>query len=251
MRCERAEKLIPLYAGGDLPERESACLRRHLESCADCRSLAAEFEESRDWLRGFAAPHFDEASMDSLRDSVLRDVARIEHRAQSLQWIIPGWNLRFTASLAASLLIAILAAYVYRGWRPRPVHNGADKKDVAITNPSRDQKDSIGGAQRNNGDIKVNPAPVQKRQSIQKGRRGVIENHDLKLVQSPDRVATLTAPPIIAEAAPSGDTLIGPEIPDREMTRIEFQTADPNIRIIWLALKNSNSSSTKPNAKVR
>lgn len=34
---------------------------------------------------------------------------------------------------------------------------------------------------------------------------------------------------------------------NREMTRIEFQTADPNIRIIWLTPKDSNSSPIKPN----
>jgi hypothetical protein len=38
---------------------------------------------------------------------------------------------------------------------------------------------------------------------------------------------------------------------NREMTRIEFQTADPNIRIIWLAPKDSDSSLTKPNTNTR
>jgi hypothetical protein len=32
---------------------------------------------------------------------------------------------------------------------------------------------------------------------------------------------------------------------DPEMLRIEIQTADPNIRIIWLAPKDQHSSSTK------
>ncbi|HKE05309.1 MAG TPA: zf-HC2 domain-containing protein, partial [Blastocatellia bacterium] len=82
MRCTHAEKLIPLFVGGDLPAREADALRRHLESCANCRRLAAEFEESRDWLRGFAAPQFDEATLDGMRDSVLRDIGRIEYRAR-------------------------------------------------------------------------------------------------------------------------------------------------------------------------
>src|SRR5215470_11977375 len=137
MRCTHAEKLIPLFAGDDLPAREADALRRHLDSCANCRRLAAEFEESRDWMRGFAAPQFDEAALDGMRDLVLRDIGRIENRARWIQWIVPGWNLQFIAVLSMSLLIVFAAAYAYRGRQRRPV---PDKKDIVITNSSRDQK---------------------------------------------------------------------------------------------------------------
>src|SRR5262245_34998440 len=119
MRCTHAEKLIPLFAGDDLPAREAGALRRHLKSCANCRRLAAEFEESRDWLRRFAAPQFDEAMLEGMRDSVLRDIGRIENRARGLQWIVPGWNLQFAASMALLLLIVFVATYAHRGRRPR------------------------------------------------------------------------------------------------------------------------------------
>src|SRR5215475_11314123 len=105
MRCTHAEKLIPLFAGDDLPAREADALRRHLESCANCRRLAAEFEESRDWLRGFAAPQFDEATLEGMRDSVSRDIGRIEYRARWFQWIVPGWNLRFVFVTSLALLV--------------------------------------------------------------------------------------------------------------------------------------------------
>src|SRR5262249_5955257 len=131
MRCTHAEKLVPLFAGGDLPAREADALRRHLKSCANCRRLAAEFEVSRDWLRGFAAPQFDEAMLDDMRDSVLRDIGRIKNRAQWLQWIVPGWNLRFMASMAALLLIIFFAAYVHRGRQSRMV---PDKDNIVKTN---------------------------------------------------------------------------------------------------------------------
>jgi anti-sigma factor RsiW len=72
MRCTHAEKLIPLFAGDDLPAREADALRRHLESCANCRRLVAEFEVSRDWLRGFAAPQIDEVMLDGVRFGVER-----------------------------------------------------------------------------------------------------------------------------------------------------------------------------------
>src|SRR5215813_6048991 len=109
MRCTHAEKLIPLFAGDDLPAREANALRRHLESCANCRRLADEFEDSRKWLRGFAAPQFDETMLDDLRGSVLKDIVRIENRARWIQWIVPGWNLRF--AFVTSLALLLLGAW--------------------------------------------------------------------------------------------------------------------------------------------
>jgi hypothetical protein len=254
MRCTHAEKLIPLFAGDDLTAREADALRRHMESCAKCRRLAAEFEESRDWMRKFAAPQFDEAILDGMRDSVLRDIGRIENRSQWIQWIVPGWNLKFLAVLSMPLLIAFAAAYAYRGRQRQPV---TDKKDIVITTPGRDQKDSIGGAQGNNEGFKVNPSTVSAQRPLRKHPRRIIENPGVKPVQSPDQVIAHTSPPpppIHVEPAftePIGDTAKDDAIFNREMTRIEFQTADPNIRIIWLTPKDSNSSSTKPGANSR
>src|SRR5262249_49852248 len=156
MRCTHAEKLIPLFAGDDLPAREAEALRRHLKSCANCRRLAAEFEESRDWLRRFAAPQFDKATLEGMRDSVLRDIGRIENRALWLQWIVPGWNLRFAASMAMLLLIVVVATYAHRGGRARkaPVQD-----DVLKTNTGGDQKKFTDGAHRNGPKVKVKTSP--------------------------------------------------------------------------------------------
>jgi Putative zinc-finger len=254
MRCTHAEKLIPLFAGDDLPAREADALRRHMESCANCRRLAAEFEESRDWFRGFSAPQFDDAVLNDMRDSALRDIGRIENRAQWLQWIVPGWDLRFTASVAALLLI-LWATYAYRGRQSRMV---PDKENIVKTNQGGDQKDSAGGKQRKDEGFQVNPSPVPSPYPPRKRRRGISENPGLKPAQLPDLAIAnaLIIPPSInigpVFEPPSGaDTAMDDAIFNREMTRIEFQTADPNIRIIWLAPKDSDSSSTKSNTNTR
>jgi putative zinc finger protein len=235
MLCAHAEKLIPLFAGDDLPAREADALRLHMESCAGCRRLAAEFEESRDWLREFSAPQFDESTLDGMRDSVLRDIARIENRTRRVQWIVPGWNLRFMASMSMLLLIAIVAAYAYRGARPRPV---PDKKDMVIIKPGFGQNDE-----------RVKPSPVPAQRSLRKRLRIIPAARPVK---SPDQEIahmSLSSSPINIEPVfgpPGGDIGKHDAMFNREMTRIEFQTADPNIRIIWLTPKDSNSSSTKP-----
>jgi Putative zinc-finger len=255
MQCTHAEKLIPLFAGDDLPAWEADALRRHLESCANCSRLAAEFEESRDWLRGFPAPQFDDALLDGMRDAVLSDIGRIENRARWLQWVIPGLNLRFAASMAALLLIAFLAAYAYRGGRPRIAPG---KENVDQANQGGNRKDLMVNERRNDDGNKINPSPVPTGRLSQKQARKVIKKPRIKAIQSPDQViakALLPPSPISVEpdfgSPPSDDTARDDAIFNREMTRIEFQTADPNIRIIWLAPKESNSSLTKSNTNTR
>src|SRR5215475_10884177 len=100
LKCTHAEKLIPLFAGGDLPARQADALRSHLDSCANCRRLATEFEESLDWMRGLPAPKFDQGALDDLRDSVLSAIGRSATPRTWTLWVVPGWNLRFAASVA-------------------------------------------------------------------------------------------------------------------------------------------------------
>jgi hypothetical protein len=253
MLCTHAEKLIPLFAGDDLPAMEADALRRHLESCANCRRLAAEFEESHDWLRRLAAPQFDEAMLEGMRDSVLRDIGRIENRALWLQWIVPGWDLRFAASMAMLLLIVFVATYAHRGGRPRIAPG---KNDVVKTNPGGDQKDSTNGAQRNGEGFKVNPSPVPAQRPPLKRIPRINGNPGVKPVQLPD--LAIANPPIVPpainvglvfEPPPGADMTMDDATFNREMTRIEFQTADPNIRIIWFAPKLDRAPSTAPNTK--
>src|SRR5262249_46931341 len=152
MRCTHAEKLIPLFAGDDLPAREADALRRHLDSCAKCRRLAAEFEESRDWMRGFAAPQFDEATLDGMRDSVLRDIVRIENRARWIQWIVPGWNLRFAFVTSLALLL-FGALFILAINHPKPPHN-PESNQVKLT-PGKTQTDRAKNDEQIAGSKKV------------------------------------------------------------------------------------------------
>ncbi|HKQ73013.1 MAG TPA: zf-HC2 domain-containing protein [Blastocatellia bacterium] len=230
MRCTHAEKLIPLFAGDDLPAREAGALRRHLESCANCRRLAAEFEESRDWLRGFPAPNFDEAMLDDLRDSVLRGIGRVENRSRLKQWIVPGLNLRFAfaTSLALLLLIIWLGLMSARRQPQRdPVHNRADaQKDGGHRIELPSDKNSNDQA---NTDQRI----VKDKQD----RRGFTRKPvKPRLHESPQTERQTIEPDSTnAELAASRDTL-----------RIEIQTADPNIRIIWFAQNTGVSPISRP-----
>jgi hypothetical protein len=222
MLCAHAEKLIPLFAGDDLPPREANAIRLHLESCANCRRLAAEFAESRAWLCEFDEPQFDEATLDGMRDSVLRNIDRIENRSRQLQWVVPGWNLRFAFATSLTLLLCA-ALFILAVNRRDQESNRAelppdlttdgqlhDDKRIAIDRPVR----------RKSGRKRVRPAPQESPQT----EAGGIE-------------------PDLMTQTPAADHEVdqsGVDDPDtnRDMLRIELQTADPNIRIIWFAPKS-------------
>jgi len=245
MRCTHAEKLIPLFAGDDLPAREADALRRHLKSCANCRRIAAEFEESRDWLRRLAAPQFDEAMLEGMRDSVLRDIGRVENRSLWLQWIVPGRNLRFAfvTSLALLLIGALLGLVINRRQSPHdPKSNRADARkggsDQLKLPPGKTPDDRANddeqAASRKTDRRKFRREPIKRGPSESPQTEERMVDPDL-ITQNTDTVGPTTDP----SAAP--DPANTDQDANRDTLRIEIQTADPNIRIIWFAPKSDAS----------
>ena len=244
MQCTHAEKLIPLFAGDDLPAREANALRHHLESCANCRRLADEFEDSRKWLRGFAEPQFDDAMLDELRDSVLGEIGRVENRSR-LQWIVPGLNLRFAfvTSLALLLLGAWFGLVINRR---QPTHNrNSDRAEVrqgggkqaelpygkAPDDRASNDKQTAHGKPNRRGSTRksikpgLNESPLTEERMVEPGL----------IAQNMDTVESATDPSFSPDPANTDPDA------NKDMLRIEIQTADPNIRIIWFAPKSDAS----------
>jgi putative zinc finger protein len=242
MLCAHAEKLIPLFAGDDLPARETEALRLHLESCVNCRRLSAEFEESREWLCGFNTPQFDEAMLYGMRDSVLRDIGRIENRSRRFQWITqisPGWNLRFVfaASLALLLFCALFSLVINRRQSP---HDPVSTK--AKLSPGKTPADGASSDKQ----IAVDK-PVRRKFRRKPIKHAPEESIPIEATRiEPDLITQNmeTVDPNADQAAVLDPANTDPT-PNRNMLRIEIQTADPNIRIIWFAPK----SDAAPNPK--
>jgi predicted anti-sigma-YlaC factor YlaD len=105
MRCRRVKKLIPLFVGGDLREREGRGVRAHLRECEACR---AEYESSlhaytisRRWLAE------DELVWEDAdwKRMVLRAVGQRERKALFLSpWPFRRvWAFILMAAVAAGL----------------------------------------------------------------------------------------------------------------------------------------------------
>jgi Putative zinc-finger len=251
MNCTHVKRLIPLYVGGDLNTQQVAGVRKHIETCERCRGLVAEFEESQGWLHDFTAPQFDEAVFENLRDAIREEIARVESRPSLFDLLTPIWNLRsaIAASLALALLTAGLLLYTDRSKSP----------DKPLTTNKAPISGPASGEQQNHEEtVNTGPASQIRRQrstATHRSRRGsTLSRDNTKVVANLPvlRVIALnnrfierhldigeTTFPSHSDTATNDDAT---QDADREMLRIEIQTADPNIRIIWIAPKNPTFS---------
>ncbi len=234
MNCTRIEKLIPLYTGGDLPPLQAEIVREHLRNCSQCNEIAAEHEESLDWLRALGSPQLDDVIFDDLRDAVHAEIARTQSRPFFFELLVPT---RFAIAASAALMLLIIGMVVYLN-RHQPITdpNPVTQKGKAI--------DDTGGEHQRAAGV-VNKDPIRRRMR-QRSSRGIHAKHTLPYIPAPapETIALMTEPTglRIEDLELEEDQGVKQ---DGEMLRIEIQTADPNIRIIWLGPKDKPNSTTR------
>lgn len=240
MRCEHIEPLIPLYVGGDLEPHEVDDVRQHLNSCAPCRQLHEEFQASQQWLTGVIVPKFDEASFAKLRASVLQEIERQEKRGSWLdriEWLLPKWNPRLMLA-SATIALAITTGLVTTIYHQQQI-------------PAKGGNEAVAKMERRNGADLVN-AVTGRTSSGNTQIATALHTGSQRKRQAASKLLPPEAftnqgfsnalePPVIPEEAIVAEspaaTQPGEKEKEQEMLRIEIQTADPNIRIIWLTPK--------------
>lgn len=235
MDCTRVEELLALFSGSDLDARQTEAVRNHLAVCPACHTQADELAASRAWLQAAPSPQFDEAFYADLRQSVLRELPAVKEEGGQFAWLagwLPQWRWQPVLALAATGLLLVVGWAVYRKSSGQP--NIKRAPEIMVINPAAtalpEQKYDLTGHSPN-----VTPHGLgSSNRTLSSVRRGV------KRRPLPPRDAVLDEPKAALLAQTNtpdvGTSLIVPT-PEPEMTRIEFQTADPNIRIIWFAPK--------------
>lgn len=241
MNCTRAEQLISLHTGGDLQPLEAESLRQHVEACAQCREIAEEFAASQAWLSEFAVPSFDEAVFADLRASVLREIKQTESAGEGgrwFEWLLPKWNPQL-AFVAMILLLLGAALVIYRYQLPSKQVNIADgpRSPKPLMTPSPSPPVEREQFVTENQTRPRSPKPIPQRVHSD-------TNHPVVAVKSPS-TPTVAEKPLESAPTNSIGMVIAQAVPEREMLRIEMQTSDPNIRIIWFAPKPDNSPTDK------
>lgn len=278
MRCTRVEKFLPLYTAGDLTGgRRRRAVEQHLATCEACRRAALEYQESRELFRAAAAlsTDFDGAFYEELRSSVL---ARIRHdRTLAPPSAFTG---RFGARLvyAASLVsLALAAALALDAYMRRTPEGGARQNVFAdakrVQPPTPALLESSDAARPRSDDVPTpRPSGEFARGTTGKARRAAKSSFTQRGVNiesaqngSPARLRMTSRTPAttnardtlapttavasvrgsVAEMAAAGEGgRSGVTTAQAGVSRIEIQTSDPNIRIIWLSPATEDPAGT-------
>jgi anti-sigma factor RsiW len=197
MKCQVIARWLPLYVDGDLPPRKNERVRRHLESCLPCRGLSEEYRRSQQWLRASAGPALPGEKLEALRQAVWRRVER-EPRPSPLR-------------LAVERALVAL-----RHWAGQPAVAGAAVGLVVLGSVTMTRVAGPGGPH-----LVVPPEAPQE------------EVADEAPAEADDPGILAAATPDEMEASDPAEGEPSEETSDSRM-RIEIQTKDPNVRIIWL-----------------
>lgn len=246
MNCTQVEKLLPLFVGRDLDERSELQVSAHVETCEKCAGAALEYRESRQLLQEFALPTFSDDVYAGIRQSVWREIES-ESKVQPFSEIVAGWfRPRLVWATASVVLIAITALGVYflanRSTRP-----GALGEKVPQVSPTPENKQ-----------LAVRAGDDELKAPLSPGRRKTLEGRQANDRQkqrrrdrdwAPDRVNSLAvnspdAKSMKAEAPATAGVVT--HVSEKTL-RMEIQTKNPNIRIIWFSQRESKPMS--PNSK--
>lgn len=214
LNCKRAGRNVPLFVAGDLSSDLDREMVNHLATCEECGRLAQEFRESNSLLtEACALPEFGAQFYDEIRNNVLDQITpdgmspkpRFGHR-----WIYA----------AAFALMLVATTVIFVRWRaaretPRVL---ASTTQIAGNTPSNQPPESA--------------SPLQSKDLLRKSQRPQKPVRRMTLTQpTPQQFQSarnLAAPPAGPRMSPSERASAS------EVSSIEIQTSNPNIRIIWL-----------------
>jgi hypothetical protein len=233
MNCKQIEELLPLYAGHDLAQRREQLVIAHLQSCTACSFAAAVYRDARELMRDFAPPVFGDEVYAEIRKNVWQRI-EIKPPPPSIFESIAVWfqpRFVWTAS-AAALLITISVGGLYFIVKESTV------RPVNVVNVPRTFTGEVGPPPETPGGVPLTPGEgsPKQRQAPKRQRKpdriAAPDRANALVAYSPDAQVTTVHPsaPIIGtdnlDLAPRGS---------EKALRMEIQTRNPNIRIIWFA----------------
>ena len=221
LSCKRAKRMMPLYVGGDLYLNEERAIAGHLAVCETCHQLAAEFHQSQNFLsEESATPSFDREFYEEIKHAVLAEVAQRQSNTKSF------FGARWIYAMTIAILLVGFAFLLGRWREPAPA--------PALTNAAANSEpDNV----RNRESLVVPgalpeklPHPRGTKESIRRARLAAASPKQLQVpgkTESPETVS------LVSNASSRG-----------ELSRIEIQTGNPNIKIIWL-VQDAGQSDTR------
>ena len=238
MKCEKFELLIALQVEGDLPPRETTKVEAHLSACPACREFAAELQASQAAVRLLSNTEFSDATRADLRRSVMNQISVRPSGPDFWSRLFRPLNWQFAALAAALALLFVSAVFYLSRPDPQPV-------SVRIQPPNAPALDVKALAAQ---DAKPRQAGVTQQRHHRSAARA-------RFVKAPEfearnQIAVVTPPPeteMVSEPGPMNPAAEAAPAPanDDQKIRMEIQTRDPNIRIIWFVNKEPRQPVTE------
>ena len=227
MNCKNVEPLLSLYVGRDLEEERSRLVAAHLQSCTECTLAADEYAEANQLLQGYEPPFFGDEIYAGIRRQVLNEIEREFHP--------PVWSRVFsqlflsllqprTRWITAALLLAISVTALYLSRNPS--HQLPSDKQVAGSGTEvRSEKNILSNREQ---DRKANPRrPITGKRKV---NAGVVAANRSRQLDKTTKVDVSTNNPVVQR-----DVDVSQPSSAHGPLRVEMQTSDRNIRIIWLS----------------
>lgn len=244
MNCEHVDQLLPLYVGGDLEEERSSLVAAHLQSCTECTCAADEYAVANQLLQRYEPPFFSDGVYAGIRKRVFEEIERKSQApvwsSDVLQLFAPLVQSRMRwITVALLLAMSVTVFYFIADSTNQRAHNQAvADSDRTGEGNAADNRGGSGSENKTSLSRKGSNTVASKRGSstrkkvVNAGNRSGQLEKALVQIAPRETVATTTL------VSPN-KRLVHPDVdvsqPSSMPLRVEMQTSDPNIRIIWLS----------------
>ncbi|MFY9227135.1 MAG: hypothetical protein WAQ98_30980 [Blastocatellia bacterium] len=241
MNCPKFETQIALYVGGDLSNKEVKELEQHLNSCQKCSQFMVGLQESQLSLTNFGQLNIDEQIFSTMRANVM---AEIRKQDSQMGWWQKIFNFSFGSwryAFASGVILAVLATSTYlliidkkAVTNQAAINQTNDSLEKALVKP--DSKLAKSEVVNNVEEIRQ-PVAYKKNRYIRTSRK-VNKNviNDIQQTNTPE-IALVND----INKASNGQKFtidnVALENTMNNKVKMEIQTSNPNVRIIWFVNK--------------
>ena len=248
LNCTQVEELLPLYVSRDLEATREPLLATHLESCAACSVAAVEYRQTRQLIQEFAPPAFSEDLYAGIRQNVWRQLESESTTSSRWDAVIDLFRPRLAWAFAAVALLAVsvFGLYLFANRSSVPERIAAF---TPAASPNVANRDLAPSPEEGTRVQPVKPAEVPKKQLLT-GRRPPLRRTQRNATNdSADAVVVARSTPSLTSDTSSGVNLdtqsdASSDRNSEKLLRMELQTRNPNIRIIWFSQREPKHASS-------
>jgi len=259
MNCKNVEELLPLYVGRDLEAERARQINTHIQSCIECARSAREYVEANQLLQIFEPPRFSEATYAAIRSNVLREIERKASAPTLIELFMRPLPLHVTWAVSAAVMVVVCVfAYYFVADRMR-VPTGTAGVPPAVTTNSRSPRLNLiaqaSGYSTTAGGTPAVPVKSGVSPAVATNSRKPRLNQTVWHSTVAGGTPAVPVRPVPVRAAryfPAGESnndSTNTSATSDKTLRLEIQTSNPNIRIIWFSHPPNTEGSPPESSK--